>query len=71
MSDFLRWDTGRGRSITLIANCAFCIRATALERFTQSFGADTASIKAFGLDVVTTCANNCKPVVRRACIFTP
>jgi len=42
-----------------------------LERFTQSFGADTASIKAFGLDVVTTCANNCKPVVRQACILTP
>jgi methylenetetrahydrofolate reductase (NADPH) len=36
----------------------------------QAFGDDTASIKAFGLDVVTTCASGCGPPARRGCTST-
>jgi methylenetetrahydrofolate reductase (NADPH) len=34
-----------------------------------SFGDDSASIKAFGLDVVSGCANACWPAARRALHF--
>jgi methylenetetrahydrofolate reductase (NADPH) len=37
----------------------------------QAFGDDVASIKAFGLDVVTRCANNCAAGGAPRCTSTP